>query len=106
MLAITVPAILLSAISLAKLGPLSTPTFTFLKERLSSIILLIVLKGLCLIPLVHEITAILESINGAILFTIVSNIKLGVAIKINLALETTSLRSSDAVILFESWSSG
>ena len=46
--------------------------------------------------------SILEPIKGAILFTIVSKIRLGVAINIKLALATTSLRSSEAVILFES----
>ena len=81
-LATTVPAILLSAISLAKFGPLKTPILVFLIDKLSLIISVIVLNGLCLMPLVQEITLIPLSINGAILLTIVSKIMLGVAIKI------------------------
>ena len=55
-LAITVPATLLSAISLAKLGPLKTPTLLILISIFSEMISDMDLKGFNSIPFVHEIT--------------------------------------------------
>ena len=51
----TVPATLFSAISLAKFGPLKTPTLLYLNLYSLEIMSDIDLKGSNLIPFVHEI---------------------------------------------------
>ena len=105
--AMTVPATFISAISLAKLGPLKTPTlFVLLKQRCSLIRSVIVLKGSFFIPLVQEMICTSSVSNGLILITIVSNIELGVAIKIIFAFFTTSSRRSDAFIFSDNLNSG
>ena len=64
------------------------------------------LKGSSLIPLVQEIMWAPSSTMGVILFTIFSNIKLGVAIKTIFASLTTESKFSEASILEDSLSSG
>ena len=103
MLAITVPAIFLSAISFAKFGPLKTPILllNFLDKTSDS-----VLNGSSRIPFVQEIMITLLSRCKLILFIICSKIRLGVATKIIDDPLITSSRLSEASIFLESFSSG
>ena len=102
-LAITVPAILLSAISFAKLGPLRTPIGFLQSLEITSDKSL---NGFSRIPLVHEIKNVLSSMQFDKRFTICSKIMLGVAIKTIETFLTTSDKSSDAKIFSESFNSG
>ena len=106
MLAITVPATLFSAISLAKLGPLKTPILLVFVPIFIDIISVMDLKGFNLIPLVHEIMHALLSTMGVILCTIFSKIILGVAINTISEPLTTSSKFSEASMLGDSCNSG
>jgi hypothetical protein len=64
------------------------------------------LNGSNLIPLVQEIIWAPSSTMGAILFTIFSNIRLGVAIRTIFESLTTESNFSEASILDDNWSSG
>ena len=107
LLAMTVPETFFSAISLARFGPLNTPTlFELLKQRCSLIKSVIVLKGSFFIPFVQEMIFVLSEINGFILITIASNIELGVAIKMIDAFFTTLSRLSDEFIFSDNFNYG
>ena len=107
LLAMTVPETFFSAISFAKFGPLRTPTLLELsKHRCSPIKSDIVLKGSFFIPFVQDIIFVFFAIKGFILITIVSNIELGVAMKIMEAFLTTLSKLSEAFIFSDNFSSG
>ena len=95
----TVPVTFASAISLARFGPLRTPTL-FLEDGIFILIISdIDLKGSHLIPLVQDITWAPSSTNGEILLTIFSNIILGVAINMIFDFLMTDFKFSEASIL-------
>ena len=102
----TVPATFSSAISLAKLGPLKTPTLILELLKCFSIASDIVMKGFSLMPFVHEIIILLSIEKSVSLSRTSFIILLGVATNIISDCGIISSSFSEAIILLESFSSG
>ena len=106
LLAITVPATFSSAISLAKLGPLSTPNLIVELLKYFLIVWDIVIKGFSLIPFVQETIILLSIEKSESLSRTSLIILLGVATKIISDCGIISSSFSEAEMLLESFNSG